>query len=199
MEPYKKALMLAYLTIGYNVIEAAVSLVAGGYAGSIALVGFGLDSVIESLSGIVIVWRINRHGRLSEEDELNVENKAGRVIGLTFFVLAAYILFESTEKLVAGEGAAPSVPGMIIASASLVVMPLLARAKYALGKSLGLKSLVADSKETAVCAVLSFALLAGLVANALFRIWYLDSVLGIVIAIFCVKEGFELVIEREED
>ncbi|MGV7930226.1 MAG: cation diffusion facilitator family transporter [Spirochaetota bacterium] len=196
---YGKALALEYFTVGYNILEAAASIIAGGMANSIALVGFGLDSVVESLSGLVLIWRLKKHGTISAGEEEEIEEKASRFVGITFFVLGAYVLFESVRKILAGDTAEPSLLGIAIAVLSLVVMPVLAYRKYKLGKELGLRSLVADSKETLACSFLSLALLAGMVSTYFFDFQIADPVVGLVIVAFLFREGYELVFENEEE
>lgn len=151
---YKKALALEYFTVGYNVLEAAASLTAGAMASSIALTGFGLDSIVESLSGCVLIWRLKRHGATAE-DEKRIERRAVRFVGVTFWILGAYVLFESLKKIVGMETSELSIMGIVIAGLSVVIMPVLGWRKYVIGKRLGLKSLVADSKETFACFALS--------------------------------------------
>ncbi len=187
----RKALVLSNITVGYNILEGFVSIVAGALAGSVALIGFGLDSFVESLSGGVMVWRFRKRGMLSEEEEKNIENKAVKFIGYTFFILAAYVLYESIKKLVSQETPDPSLLGIIIAIVSLILMPILFYQKYKTGKALGSRSLVADSKETLACMFLSFALLVGLGANYLFGLWQADPIVGLIIVIFLVREGYE--------
>lgn len=199
MSAHKKALQLEYFTVGYNFIEAIASIIAGRLAGSISLIGFGLDSIVESLSGGVLIWRLKKHGQISPEEEERIEQKASRFVGITFFILAAYILFESVKKIVLKEIPDPSLPGIFIAIISLIIMPVLASAKYRLGKRLNMPSLVADSKETLVCSVLSLALLLGLVTRYFFNFWLSDPIVGILIVGFLIKEGHELVFEDEED
>ena len=196
---YGKALALEYFTVGYNILEAAASIIAGGMANSIALVGFGLDSVVESLSGLVLIWRLKKHGTISAGEEEEIEEKASRFVGITFFILGAYVLFESVRKILAGDMAEPSLLGIAIAVLSLVVMPVLAYRKYKLGKELGLRSLVADSKETLACSFLSLALLAGMVSTYFFDFQIADPVVGLVIVAFLFREGYELVFENEEE
>ncbi|HSV97585.1 MAG TPA: cation transporter [Spirochaetota bacterium] len=196
-ERYKKALSLEYFTVGYNIIEAAASIIAGGMANSIALIGFGLDSIVESFSGLVLIWRLKKHGTISAEKEEEIEEKASRFVGVTFFVLGAYVLFESVRKIVTADVSEPSLFGIVIAVLSLVVMPVLAYRKYKLGKDLGLRSLVADSKETLACSFLSIALLAGLVTTYFFDFPLADPIVGIVIVLFLFREGYELLFEKE--
>lgn len=193
---HRKALYLSVFTVAYNIVEGIVSITAGFLAGSIALVGFGLDSVVESLSGGVMVWRFSRHGRISEAEEERVEAKAARLVAYTFFVLGAYVLYESLEKLIYGEMPEPSLLGIIIAAASLIVMPVLFYLKYRVGKSIGSPGLVADSKQTLACVFMSAALLAGLGLNYLYGLWWADPAAGLVIVAFLIKEGVETL--REE-
>ena len=189
----RKALLLSYFTVGYNIIEGIVSMIAGALAGSIALVGFGLDSFVESLSGGVMIWRFRKRGKLSEEEEEKVERKATKMVAFTFFILAAYILYESISTLAFQEIPEPSLFGIIIAIVSLIVMPVLFYQKYKTGKALGSRSLVADSKETLACLFLSVSLLIGLGANYIFGLWQADPIVGIIIVVFLVREGYETI------
>ena len=196
----KKALMLSYFTVGYNIIEGILSISAGILAGgSIALVGFGLDSFVESLSGGVMIWRFRKHGKLSETEEEKIEKKAVKLVAFTFFILAAYVLYESVRKLYFREPSEPSPLGIIIAVVSIIVMPVLFYLKYQTGKSMGSRSLVADSKETLTCTFLSVSLLIGLGLNYLYGIWQADPVVGLAIVVFLVREGYETLTEEEEE
>lgn len=196
---YKKGLYLEYFTIGYNLAEAAVSIAFGALAGSIALIGFGLDSVVESLSGLVLIWRLRQHGRISPHKEERVERRAMRFVAATFLILAAYILYESVSKLVFREVPEASLPGMIIAGVSLVVMPALAWMKHDTGKRIGSGALVADSKETLACAFLSLALFLGLGFNFFFAFWQADPIAGMVIVVFLLREAWEVWEETREE
>jgi divalent metal cation (Fe/Co/Zn/Cd) transporter len=186
----RKALHLAYFTIAYNVAECALSLVAGALAGSIALVGFGLDSLVESLSGGVMIYRFARHETLSAAEEERLERRAVKIVGITFFILAAYVLYESLEKLIFQEAPAPSLLGLGIALASIIVMPGLFVLKYRTGKALGSASLMADSKQTLACAMLSVALLIGLGLNYWWGLWQADPAIGLVIVALLIREGY---------
>ncbi len=197
-ELYKKGLWLEYFTVGYNIVEAAVSIVFGSMANSIALVGFGLDSVVESLSGGVLIWRLRKHGKISPEEEEQVEKKAMRFVALTFFVLGLYVLFQSLKKLIVREIPEPSLPGMIIAAVSIIVMPVLTWQKYKTGKQIGSRALIADSKETLACAFLSVALLLGLGGNYVFGFWQADPIVGLIIFAFLFREGLESWKESQE-
>jgi len=196
---YRKGLYLEYFTVGYNVVEAAASIAFGALAGSIALIGFGMDSIVESLSGLVLIWRLRKHGTISHEREEKVEKRAMRFVAVTFFVLGAYVLYEAVEKLVRGAEPEASLPGIIIALVSLVVMPVLAWMKKDTGERIGSKALVADSKETLACAFLSLALLLGLGLNFLFGFWQADPIAGIVIVLFLLHEGYEVWEEAGEE
>jgi divalent metal cation (Fe/Co/Zn/Cd) transporter len=188
---FKKGLYLEYFNVVYNVAEAALSIVFGSAAGSIALIGFGLDSIVESLSSSVLIWYLRQHGKISPEQEEKIERRATRFVAITFFILGAYVLFESIKKLVTAEIPEVSLPGIIIAAVSLVVMPGLAWQKYRTGKQIDSMALVADSKETIACAYLSAALLLGLGCNYLFGFWQADPIVGIIIVGFLFKEGWE--------
>ncbi|MFC1905092.1 cation diffusion facilitator family transporter, partial [Chloroflexota bacterium] len=143
------------------------------------------------LSGGVMIWRFKKQGKISEEEEEQVERKATNLVGYTFFVLAVYILYESINKLVYRETPDPSLFGIIIAIVSLIAMPILFYQKYKTGKALNSRSLVADSKETLACLFLSFALLIGLGTNYLLGLWQVDPIVGLLIVIFLVREGYE--------
>jgi divalent metal cation (Fe/Co/Zn/Cd) transporter len=194
---YRRALHLSYFTIAYNVAECVLALVAGALAGSIALVGFGLDSLVESLSGGVMIWRFSRHEGMSPEEEERLERRAVKLVGYTFFILAAYVLYESLEKLIFQEAPAPSLLGILIALASIIVMPGLFALKYRTGKALGSASLMADSKQTLACAMLSVALLIGLGLNYWFGIWQADPGIGLVIVGLLVREGYHTLKEKK--
>jgi len=188
---YRKGLYLEYFNVGYNILEAIVSIIFGGIASSIALIGFGLDSIIESLSGMVLIWRLRQHGKISEETEEKIEKMATRFVAVTFIILGLYVLFESIRKLVLVEIPEPSLPGIVIAIISLIAMPILTWQKYKTGKQIDSRALVADSKETLACTVLSAALLLGLGTNYLFGFWQADPIVGLIIVVFLFREGWE--------
>lgn len=187
---YRFGLLLSYITVVYNVIEGIISVIVGSVIGSVALVGFGLDSFIESMSGSVMIWRLSKHGKISEEEEERVEAKAANLVGVTFFILAAYVLYEATKSLISNEAATPSLFGIVIAVLSLLVMPSLAYLKNTTGKEIGSHSLIADSKQTIICVLMSVALLIGLAANYFFGISWLDPIAGLFFVIILVKEGY---------
>ena len=188
---YKKGLLLEYFTVVYNTAEAVGAIVFGKMANSIALIGFGLDSIVESLSGFVLIWRLYKHGKISEEEEEKVERKAMKIIALTFFVLGGYVLYQSLKKLITKEIPDPSLPGIILAMLSTVVMPFLGLQKIKIGKQIKSQALIADAKETFACALLSIALLLGLSLNYALGIWQADALAGLVIVIFLFREGRE--------
>lgn len=193
---YVKALKLSYFTVGYNIVECIVSIIAGFIAGSTALLGFGSDSLIESLSGAIMIWRFKKHGAISKDEEDKIEKKATFFVGMTFFIFGIYILYESIRKLLAEEKPEPSIFGIIIAIASIVVMPLLFYLKYKTGKTIGSKSLIADSKQTLACLFMSVSLLIGLSLNYLFGFWQADPIVGLIIVAFLFKEGYEITCEK---
>ena len=194
---HRRALRLSYFSIVYNVVECFLSILAGYLAGSIALVGFGLDSLMESLSSGVMIWRFARHKGMSAEEEECLERRAVKLVGYTFFVLGAYVLYESLKKLIWQEIPTPSLLGIFIALASIIVMPGLFYLKYQTGKSLGSASLMADSKQTLVCAMLSVALLLGLGLNYRFGIWQADPAIGLVIVAILAREGYNTIKEEK--
>ncbi|HEX6751893.1 MAG TPA: cation transporter [Longimicrobium sp.] len=188
-DPERRALRLSYFTVAYNVAEGVASVAAGGVAGSAALVGFGLDSFVESLSGAIMVWRFRT--RRPHADAERAERRAVRLVGCTFFVLGAYVLLGAARKLWVGERPEGSVPGIAIALVSLVVMPLLYLAKRRTARRIGSRSLAADSKQTLACMGMSAGVLLGLVLNRAFGLWQADPVMGIVIALLLFREGRE--------
>jgi divalent metal cation (Fe/Co/Zn/Cd) transporter len=191
MDLRRKALFLAWFTVGYNIIEGVLSIAVGAASESVALVGFGLDSAVETLSGAVMIWRFRNYDTISEEEEERVERRATRLVGYTFIILAAYVVFESIRSLWGREVPERTLLGMLIAAVSLLVMPLLARVKYRTGQALGSRSLMADSRETLACSLLSAALLVGLGLNYAFGLWQADPLAGLLIAVFLVREGYE--------
>lgn len=174
---------LEYLTIGWNSLEAVAAIGAGVLAGSIALVGFGFDSVIESLSGGVLLWRL-----FAGEHR---EKLALRLVGISFLILAAYVGFDAIKSLILREPPEASYIGIGIAALSLVVMPILARAKRKIAVSLNSRALLADSRQTDICAYLSAILLGGLLFNAIFGWWWADPVAALIMIPIIVKEGIE--------
>lgn len=175
---------LEYFTFGWNVTEAAVAIAAGTAAGSIALVGFGADSIIESLSGLVLLWRLQSH----EVDERR-ERLALRLVGVCFLILAAFVAFDAAHSLIGGEFPDASVVGIVLSVVSLIVMPLLARAKRRVAARLDSAALAADSRQTELCAYLSAILLGGLALNAAFGWWWADPVAALIMVPIIIREG----------
>jgi len=189
-----RGVRLEILTIAWNVIEAIVAIGAGLAAGSIALVGFGLDSVIESISGIALYRRLafERDGATAEESE-GSERRALWFVGLSFWLIAAYVVYESGETLISRRLPDSPTIGIVLAAVSLVVMPLLGWAKRRTGQKLGSRALIADATETFVCAYLSFALLLGLGLNAALGWWWADPVAALLMLPLIVHEGREAI------
>lgn len=180
-----RARHLAYFTVAYNALEAVLAITAGVIAGSVALISFGGDSVVESLSALVIVWQFRTS--LPEDRE----RQALRLIGLAFFALAAYITVDAVRTLLTGSDAQTSPVGIALAIASLFVMPFLAWAKRRAGHQLGSAAVLADSKQTLLCTWLSAVLLAGLLLNATLGWIWADPIAALVIAAFAAHEGLE--------
>lgn len=192
-----RALALEYLTIAWNVLEAVVAVTAGALAGSIALVGFGLDSLIEVTSAAALVWRLKKTG--DPDEELAAEQRALRIVGYTFFALAAYVTVQAGVILVRRDVPDESAIGIVLAAVSLIVMPWLGLAKRGLARRMGSRALEADATETLVCSYLSLTLLVGLGANALLGWWWADPVAALAIVAFVVKEGKEALEESREE
>ncbi len=187
----KRGLHLAQFTIGYNVLEGVVAVSAGLAAGLVSLVGFGLDSGIESISAIIVAFRLSARLRNGEPDE-GKERLALRGVAITFFLLAAYVTVVGIRDLLAGETPDTSTVGIVILVLSLIVMPWLAWAKTRVGRALGDDRLIlADAAETRICVLLSASTLLGLVAFTLTGQAWLDPVAGFVIAVFAIREGRE--------
>lgn len=176
---------LEYLTLAWNLTEAVVAVGAGLAAGSIALFGFGVDSVIESISGGILLWRLQSH----QADE-GREQLALKGVGWSFFLLAAFVAWDALHALVQREAPRASIVGIILAAASLVVMPLLARAKRRVAARLSSRALEADSRQTDICAYLSATLLGGLTLNAFFRWWWADPAAGLLMVPIIAREGW---------
>lgn len=181
----RRVRLLVAATIAYNVVEAVIAISAGTIASSTALIGFGLDSVVEVASATAVAWQF------SARDHEARERAALRVIALSFFALALYVTVESVRALVGAEAADHSTVGIALAAVSLVVMPVLSRAQRRAGRELGSTSAVADSRQTLLCTYLSAVLLVGLVLNSTLGWWWADPLAALVIAAVAVKEGRE--------
>jgi divalent metal cation (Fe/Co/Zn/Cd) transporter len=172
---HRRGLRLEYFTVGWNVIEAVVAIGAGVIAGSVALVGFGVDSGIEVISAVGLLWRLHTAGPTATVAEQSAaERRALYIVAATFFLLAAYISYEAIGALVSGDEPERSTVGLVLSVLSLVIMPALAYAKQRTGRELGCRALVADSVETWVCSYLSLSLLAGVGLHELFGWWWAD-------------------------
>ncbi len=180
---------LEYFTIAWNTLEGLVAIVAGAIVGSISLVGFGIDSFIEVTSGAALLWRMAVDADIQERERN--EKRALRVVGLCFIGLSAYIAYESIADLLNKRTSELSIPGMILACVSLVVMPVLSRAKRKVGTELGSAAMHADAKQTEFCTYLSAILLGGLVMNSLFGAWWADPIAALIMVPIIAKEGIE--------
>src|SRR5882724_7065420 len=180
---------LEYFTIGWNALEGLVAVIAGAVAGSVSLVGFGIDSFIEVTSGSVLLWRRSVDADVHRRDRN--ERRSLQIVGACFLCLAAYIAYESATDLLSNRAPEYSIPGILLACVSLVVMPLLSRAKRRVGRSLGSAAMHADAKQTEFCTYLSAILLAGLVLNAIFGLWWADPLAGLIMVPIITKEGIE--------
>jgi len=177
---------LEYFTLGWNLVEALVAIGSGVVAGSTALVGFGVDSLIESTSGAVLLWRLLGKGGGEER-----EGRALRLVGISFLLLAAWVGWEGASTLLGREAPGESFVGIVLAALSLLVMPVLARAKRRVAAGLGSKALEADSRQTYLCAYLSALLLIGLGLNALLGWWWADPVAALVMVPIIGREGLQ--------
>ena len=180
---------LEYFTIGYNSLEGLIAVGAGLLAGSIALVGFGFDSLIEVTSGSILLWRL--HADVNEARRERIEAISLRLVGVLFVVLALYVTFDSIKSLIRREAPEESVVGIVLAAVSLVVMPLLVRAKRKVARGINSGALMADSKQTELCTYLSAILLGGLLLNALLGWWWADPLAALVMVPIIAKEGIE--------
>jgi divalent metal cation (Fe/Co/Zn/Cd) transporter len=180
---------LEYFTIGWNTLEGLVAVVAGAVAGSISLLGFGIDSFIEVTSGTVLLWRMS-----VDADALKRERNemfSLRIVGVCFLVLAIYVAYESVSDLVSRKAPEHSIPGIVLACVSLVVMPVLSRAKKKVATSLGSLAMHADAKQTDFCVYLSAILLIGLLLNTMLGWYWADPLAGLIMVPIIAKEGFD--------
>lgn len=182
---HRRVRFIVAFTISYNVIEAIVAIWAGTLASSAALIGFGLDSVVEVLSAAAIAWQFTR------KDPERWEKVTVRAIGLAFFALAAYVTVDAVMGLITQEGPEHSPLGLGITALSLIIMPLLAWLEVRTGRELDSKSVMADAKQLILCIYLSGAVFIGLILNTLFGWWWADSVAALVVAVLAIREGIE--------
>lgn len=187
----RRGVRLEWFTIAYNSLEGILALIAGFLAGSIALVGFGFDSVIEVTSGAALLWRLGSDDRVEVRERR--EAQALRVVGICFVALAAYVAYDAIHSLAVQEAPDQSLFGIIVAAASLVVMPVLARAKRSVARSIDSAALRADAKQTQLCTYLSMILLCGLVLNSLFGWWWADPVAALGMVPLIAKEGWDAI------
>jgi divalent metal cation (Fe/Co/Zn/Cd) transporter len=180
---------LEYFTIAWNTLEGLVAVIAGAVAGSISLVGFGIDSFIEVTSGSVLLWRmsVDSDVHLREANE----KRALRFVGACFLLLAAYITYDSIVDLWSKRAPEHSISGILLASVSLVAMPLLSRAKRRVGRAMGSAAMHADAKQTEFCTYLSAILLVGLLLNAFFGWWWADPLAALIMVPIITKEGMD--------
>lgn len=182
---------LEIFTVVYNSLEGLIAVLSGLAAGSIALVGFGFDSAIEVISGLALLWRL--HGDADEASRERVEQRALRIVGVSFFLLAAWVAFDACKSLLRREAPDESLVGIALAAVSVVVMPLLVRAKRRVARSIGSAALQADATQTQICTYLSAILLAGLLLNAVAGWWWADPVAALIMVPILAKEGWEAV------
>jgi cation diffusion facilitator family transporter len=196
-----RGLRLEYLTVGWNIVEGVIAVGAGLTAGSIALIGFGVDSFVETISGAVLIWRLSAEarGNLDEEAVELVEHRAERLVGVAFLILAAYVGYEAIRSLLNNEEPAASPVGIALTALSIVVMLWLARAKRQTGIELGSRALIADAQQTYACWYLSVVTLAGLGLNAAFGWWWADPLATLGIVVLLVREGIEALRGEDDD
>ena len=178
---------LEYFTIAWNSLEGVVAIVAGAIAGSISLVGFGIDSFIEVTSGATLLWRMHVDSEAPKRERN--EHLSLRIVGVCFVALAIYVAYEAVTDLIGRKAPEHSLPGIVLACVSLIVMPVLSRAKKQVGKALGSIAMRADAKQTDFCVYLSAILLGGLLLNAALGWWWADPLAGLVMTPIIAKEG----------
>jgi cation diffusion facilitator family transporter len=199
-ELLRRGLRLEYLTVGWNVFEGLVAIGAGLASGSIALVAFGPDSLVETISSVILIWRLRVEEAGADEERVEqVERRAERLVGMAFLVLAAYVAVESVRTLLTAEAPEASPTGIALTAVSLALMLWLARAKRRVGEALGSRALIADSEQTRACWYLSAVTLVGLVANALLGWWWADPLAALAIAVLLVREGVEAIRGEGDD
>jgi divalent metal cation (Fe/Co/Zn/Cd) transporter len=183
----RRGLRLEYATIAYNSVEGVIAVGSGLFAGSIALTGFGIDSAIEVASGIALLWRL--HSDASPGQRERAERRSLRIVGLCFVALAIYVMVDAIASLARSEAPRESLPGIVLAAASLIIMPLLARAKRRVAAGIGSAALSADAKQSELCAWLSAILLGGLLLNAVLGWWWADPVAALIMVPIIAREG----------
>ncbi len=183
----RQAKTLSWLSLGWMTIEGTVAIIAASIAGSVALVGFGIDSAIEGMASVIIIWRFTGRRRLSE----HAEQRAQKLVAIQFFLLAPYVAQDATRSLLAGDHPSTSWIGIGLSISSIVIMPLLGRAKQRIGAGLGSAATTGEGTQNLLCAYLAAGVLTGLLANTLFGLWWLDPVIALGIAVLAVREGRE--------
>jgi divalent metal cation (Fe/Co/Zn/Cd) transporter len=183
----KRGRKLEYFTIVYNSLEGLISIIAGMIAGSVSLIGFGVDSAIEVTSGAALLWRLNHEFTPVRRD--SAERGTLRIVGFCFLALAIYVLYESASILIGREAPERSIPGIALAAVSVIVMPLLARSKRKVATALGSAAMRADSRQTDFCTYLSAILLCGLLLNALLGWWWADPIAALIMVPIIANEG----------
>jgi divalent metal cation (Fe/Co/Zn/Cd) transporter len=194
----RRAMYLAWFTVSWNVVEGVVATAAALAAGSRALLGFGLDSGVESISATVVLWRLYAEQRDPERAGA-VERRALRLIGVAFFALGVFIAFESIRSLVGGHEPDASLVGIVLTAGSIVVMQWLASAKRRVGIAMGSRAVEADSAQTSACVYLSIVVLGGLVLNGAFGWWWADPLAALGIVVFLIREGREALTAEHAD
>jgi divalent metal cation (Fe/Co/Zn/Cd) transporter len=180
-----RARALAWLSLGWMTVEGLVAVTAAAFSGSVALLGFGLDSVIEGLASTIVIWRFTGRRRLSDQ----AERRAERLVALTFFLLAPFIFQDAIRTLAGSVHPATSWPGIVLSISSIVVMPLLAKRKQRLGDQLGSGAVAGEGTQNMLCAYLAMGVLAGLALNAAFGLWWADPAVALALAALAVHEG----------
>jgi divalent metal cation (Fe/Co/Zn/Cd) transporter len=183
----RRAKALSWLSLAWMTVEGVIAITAALIAGSVALLGFGLDSVIEGLASVIVIWRFTGDRRRSD----HAEQRAQRLVAVCFFLLAPYVAQDAIRALIAGEHPAISWVGIGLSISSLVLMPLLGRAKQRLGSQLGSGATAGEGAQNLLCAYLAAAVLTGLILNAALGLWWADPVIALAIAVLAVKEGRE--------
>ena len=196
----RRALRLEYLTVGWNIIEGAIAIAAATASGSVALLGFGIDSFVESASGSVMIWRLLAERNAADEERIEqVERRARKLVAGSLVLLAAYIAWDSITSILAWDRPQPSLVGILLAIASLSVMWWLAREKRSVGTALGSRAMTADAFQTDACFWLSLLLLVGIGANAVFGFWWADPLAALGMTVFIGREALEAWRGEEDD
>ncbi len=183
----RRVRLLSWVSLGWMTIEGAVAIIAGVLAGSVALIGFGLDSGIEGFASVIIIWRFTGSRMFSDA----AETRAQKLVAIQFFILAPYVGIESIRALIGGQHPEVSPVGIALAAGSVAIMPVLGIAKQRLADQLGSAATKGEGRQNMLCAYLAGALLIGLLGNALVGAWWLDPAVGLLIAFVAVKEGLE--------